>query len=521
MIFNAPVQGFQNQIASSPNAILWIFTPRYFSHQAKRPLLYKFNSQFIDAAEEAVSRMSEQHDAMKLRILASSPHYLSSMTPSQMPQYMINMDPMSSSYTFMMVTNNDNAGIRNMALDNQQIYYGYFIGEPVNPLQHFGNITYNDQAVMMITHKTTINKHRSYSGGFSDKQRFEVMTDIDVLHPHTAGMMTAPNSILRPEDVYSATGDGEDTTISHGDGFLLQNQGNALGVTSKFSVPKRHIHHVLSAVAEARGSMLSDTASGGSFSLGRDTFRSLVEQHLADGTRLSDVGLAVNQTITLGSIRARFTPVINKIDLDYQPKHIPIDQADGSARNVFSSMLSSVIPALMANYMIMDIGFIYDSYTDTFRLFDGKSFATSVPMSQADQVFQINGLIHQLKAEVFPMLKMTRGEFMLHMQCSCGGMTLINLNFLDDEIKTKDVFDVPTILGGLNSPLLGPPDAFNQNALELKSLVESLVETSTDKRMSHYDDRRFGQALLSYDNTTRQPQIPQQPPGSSDNPWNI
>ena len=111
--------------------------------------------------------------------------------------------------------------------------------------------------------------------------------------------------------------------------------------------------------------------------------------------------------------------------------------------------------------------------------------------------------------------------FRSNMQCSCGGISQVNLNFLDDSIITKDIFDVPTILGGLNSSLLGDNTTFDWNAKELGQLIGNLVDTDSDgPPLSHYDDRRFKDSLSRYDST--QPQHPsQQFPQNNNNRWGI
>ena len=520
------VQGFTNMIGGghAPSAVLWIFTPRYISPQSKRPLTYNFNQQFVNAADEAVSRAS-QLDPMQLKLFVSRPQYLSSMYAASVPAYTVDMRQLSASWTFMLVANNDKTGPTgslNSMSDNQILYYGHFIGEPINPLQHMGRQTFDPNAQMIVTHKTIINK-QAVVGGSYERTLHHTMTDVDIIHPAIMGPLTSTGlSLIRPEDLYPATTDGPDMIVmGRPETSLIERQGEPIGITSRLSVPRHNIETVLQSVAEARGAITSDKASGGSnvISLGRDSFRSLVEMNLQDNTRLSmEIGMPTNVLITLSSVIARYNPRIESVRLDRDPRYIPADQTVVHPRNAFSSMLTTIVPAIMAEFLLIDFGFYYNSHTEELKLFD--SCYPVCPMSQESIKFQIVGFIHRLKSDVFPILK-SRGDFILNMQCSCGGISQVNLNFLDDSIITKDIFDVPTILGGLNSSLLGDNTTFDWNAKELGQLIGNLVDTDSDgPPLSHYDDRRFKDSLSRYDST--QPQHPsQQFPQNNNNRWGI
>ena len=115
---------------------------------------------------------------------------------------------------------------------------------------------------------------------------------------------------------------------------------------------------------------------------------------------------------------------------------------------------------------------------------------------------KIVGLMTRLKTEVFPILRANKGEFVLNMHCTSAGITHLNLNFLDDQTHTGDVFDVPTILGGFNSPLIGASQAFDMNANELKCLIGALTDKDSDKPcLGEYDNKRLTRSLNAYDST--------------------
>ena len=532
MFQNTLPQGLANPLGTVTTAALWIFSPRCFSTQAKRPLLYQFSPHFIDAADEAVSRMSEQHNAAQIHTLTSRPEYLTSMFAAARPDYLVDMRGMSSNYTFMLVTVNDKVGpggSMQALSDTQHLYYGYFMSEPFNPNHHLGRTTYDPNSVMVVTHKTTINKASSF-GGLGPQPRLDTMSDIDVVHPKLfCPLFQSSTSLLRPEDLYGSTTDGPDAVVMHPETALLERQENPISVASKLSIPRDNLRQVLNAVAMQKGAMNAEIESGGlgMMPLGRDSYRTGIEMNLQDTAgRLPGTGMSVNGLITLGSVVHRYNPVITPVNVDPAPRYNPADQTTTSPRNAFSSLLTTILPAVMSEFMLLEIGFYYESHTDALQFYDTASTLSPMPMDSMWK--KINGFMHRLKNDVFPILRMTHGEFVLSLQCSCGGISHINLNFLDDMIHNKDVFEVPTILGGLTSPMVGTMNAFDQNATEISKLIGGLVEQDSDKkqtRLNQFDQRRFNQSLIGFDQTMSGPQNtplgPSQLPPDPTNRWNL
>lgn len=533
MFQNTLPQGLASPLGGMSANALWIFSPRVFSQQAKRPLLYQFKPWFVDAADEAVSRMSEQHNASQIHKLTTTPEYLTSIFASARPDYMVDMRGISTNYTFMLVTINDKVGpggSMQALSDTQHLYYGYFIGEPFNPNHHFGRTTYNPDSVMIITHKTTINKASTY-GGRGPQTQLHNMSDLDVIHPRLfCPIVQESTSLLRPEDLYASTTDGPNPVVMHPEAALLERQGDPISVASKLSIPRDNLRQVLNAVAMTKGAINAEIASGGfaTTALGQDSYRTGIEQHLQDNAgRLPGTGMSVNGAVTLGGIVHRYNPTISPVQVDRAPRYNPADQTTTSSKNAFSSMLTTIIPAVMSEFLLLEIGFYYESHTDALQLYD--SAATLSPMGTADMQQKINGFLHRLKSDIFPILRLSHGEFVLSLQCSCGGISHINLNFLDDMTINKDVFEVPTILGGLNSPMIGTIASFDHNAVEISKLIGCLADRDTDQkqdRLGHYDQQRFNTSLIGFDQTmTGTPgssfgtPLPQMPNPS--NRWNL
>jgi hypothetical protein len=526
MFQNNQFQGVPtNPLTSTMSAVLWIISPRQYSQQVKRPLRYNFNGGMIDVADSAVAKMAEQNNPMGIRSLISSPVWLSSMFPDAQG-HTIDMRPLAPKWTFMLMVNNDKSGpggqIRMMS-DNQHLYYGFFVEEPCNINMHMGRQSFNHNAMMIITHKTLINK-TSMLSGWGQKSQYDVMSDVDIIHPMLMGSLTTmPTTLLRPEDLYLNITDDPEPVVMQSTSALLEQQQDPLMVTANLSVPRSNLEKILGAVAGARGSINADIHSGtsNSLALGRDSFRQIVETNLLDNCRTNEMGLSAGSSITLGGVIQRYNPKIETARQDYNPRYDPIDQSTTSARNIFASMLTTTVPALMMEFKLIEISFHYDSYTGAFQLFEETPPATIVVMSDAERQGCVNGFIYRLTAEILPILKMNHGDFHLNMNCSSGGVTHINLNFFDDAISSNEVFEVPTIFGGLNSSLLGGAPTFDNNAREIHGLISGLVETHTDRQppLGFYNEDRFSHALNLYDQGLPDTTLPVVIPSS--NRWQV
>lgn len=536
---------FTPPLGAASNAVLWIFTPRLFSNQAKRPLIYNFDSNFVSAAEEAVSRYAEASDTSKINaIVANKWHLANCVKVSSSADHIVDMSRLRQTYTFMLVTDNDKVGsggvVRAMS-DNRILYYGHFIDEPYNPQNHMGRLTLNPSALLVITHKTLVNKTSSV-GAYGTQSNLMTMSDLDIIHPAYIGSLSYTNpvdpqqakvTLLRPMDLYASSTDGPDTTIMIPDSSLMERQGDAIATSSDLYIPQQHIKKILDATSEAKGSQVAKLTSGRgmtsgfpALNMGRHDWRQLVEQNLNDGACLTvnEFGLPVNRNLQLSSVIQRYNPRIEPVRPNHTPDYNPSDQTTISLKNAFSAMLSSIIPPIMTEHLLVTVSFEYNSHTNQLKLFDGKdSIATICPMHPEHTRQQVVGFIHRLKNDVFPIIRSNNGEFILNMFCSRGSVTYLNLNFMDEIAVNSDVFEVPTILGGLTSNMVGTTSLFTRNATELSHLIGNMVEHDTDRRpyLSDLDNNQFNQNLLSYDSTTGNQSTSSSIIPSETNRWNL
>lgn len=507
---NVPQWG-SHSIGGSSSAVLYLFSPRQFSNQAKRPFLYKFDGNFIPEAMDAISHKVSTQSGARINAMTANPMYLTSMVPGMMPDHMVNMKTMAEFWTFMLVVNNDKPNVgqftRSMS-DNLQIYYGYFQNEPINPLSHFGRDTLNHEAVLLVTHKTIVNKS-IYQRDTGTGVRIDTMADIDSIPAATMAYLSDRQTVtMRPDDLYKSMS-MEPTGMCvaiHDEGRLLANSSGSIDIHSRLSVPKNNIQKILDGVADTMSSIQTEASHGAVTNLGTDTFTMLLEQNLSDNSRSIDHGLPTDILLHLSYVLQRYNPAIQRVDLPFNQPYDVQDQSSGSAKNAFSSMLAAVMPVIMTDYTLAQISFRYVSYLDEFQIY-GVSPMTPMPDYMTKQ--RVNNFIFRMRKEIFPILKLQHGDFDLNINCDSTSVTHINLNFEADNIKTKEIFEVPTILGGFNSPLIGSSDMADYNAKELTGLITSIHEEDRDVALGHYDINSYNQALASYDANAYKPQSTQ------------
>lgn len=501
-------------IGGNSSAIIHLFSPRAFSNQSKRPINYNFNGKFVVDALDAVQYSANNGmNGIKIDTMLSNPCNMTTMVPSTMPDYTLNMDNFRYKWTFMLVVNNDKGtpqnSIRSMA-DNLQLYYGYFNEEPINPQMHLGKLTPNPNATLMVTHRTIINKSPFMSPTYGQGHRHDVVADVDIVPSRTFGYLAdKPVKLIRPEDLYESFGSdfqGDLMTI-HSEQDLLANREGHVAINSKLNLPKTNLKRVMEAISSTQATMQADSYSGRFTSLDVTAYDTLLHSNLQDTTQNINIGLSMNIILTFGHILSRYKPVVNRVNLAINPLYDQGNQSDGSAKNVFSSMLVNMIPPIMSDFMLANVIFKYDSYADKTmigtRAFELEKYATIINLTPEETHSRIQSFIHVLKRDIFPILTMSRGDFNLYMNCDATSMSHVILNFRDDMMDTS-VFEVPTLLGGLNTGLVSTVGTSDHNAKELRNLMQYLQEDdSTDKPANTFDQNTFHRALqLTHDNTT-------------------
>ena len=206
-----------------------------------------------------------------------------------------------------------------------------------------------------------------------------------------------------------------------------------------------------------------------------------------------------DEPISIGQLYARFGQAldIQVIVPNETPNYGLSDPLQVTKRNIFTSLISSSIPSLLADYAVADVRFRYASYLrpdspdglfcangekGCFKWFD---FGGLYQMSPGQQKSTIAMLESALRKTVFSIVESECGEFDVLVSCSLIGSTLVNLNLKDESSLFEDGYvETNNLLGGINSPLVGTSSDLSQNSQQMHGVIADICSPETSGVMS-------------------------------------
>ena len=509
---------------TSSNAQLWIFSPKNMPQQVRRAHLYNFNPQFITEVGDRVS----QALTMGSNLLTTSMMHGSQLAPSAiMPCATgtpVNLSVFSELWSFMLLLDLIRGSRLSMGMlapgqhvpfDMRFIYVGYCSEEPVNPMNH-GNMTptLNPMVTMIVTHHTAINQEHQIdaSGGIA---RINTMADLDLIPRHIVPQVSVadttgriqPNYLLTPDNLIRSTSiqaDGQAVVFDGTESQITPSTSNT-PVVAALNSPRHHTSDIVRGVASAvmhttsamavGGGPMDDYLMPGGPSLMEpniDSFHSVVQSNYSSNSSNAAIPFCpIDHTrpFTLGELTRQY-PSLKIVDCR-QPKQSAWDTVPQNAphvTNIFSSMLSTTIPVLLANQGLAQIAFRYRSRSLTnaivatvpapdCELYDIAAFI-QMPPNMLSAKFKL--FIDHLQTTVFPTLLLAAGEFDLTMYSSVAGTSLINLMFLDTPSLSQQgaYYEAANALGGLMSPMIGCTNEHHHNTIQLANLVGALAPSN-------------------------------------------
>ena len=500
---NGPTGVNNVSLTDRTNAILYLFSPRQFFPQVKRPLVYNFSQSFIGAASEAMVSAVSSNDRRPIDSLLYNPKVLACAMPASDHTTFLDLRPFSDLWTFMLIVDNDRLpntfGITSTLDNSRVIYYGYCLEEPQNPIAHFGQNSINPNAQMIVTHKTKINRMSSV-GAYDTTELVRTTGDVDIVMPNQFELVTNNELYMtRPQDLdqYMAT-DMEGWSIATiGEQQTIRNTPDPISIDTDLGLPRNNLQDLLVGVANAYDNVSMKEYSGPLYPtldpiLGADTLTSAIQQNLHRPPTITG-GLNEGDLITIGSVIARYNPRIQPVTPE--PIGFTIaDQSQITPNIIFSSLLSSAVPTILANCAMVNFGFIYNSYYDKFEV---KVADPLLAISDSERTLRIRTIMTNLKQTIFPMIK-ERSDFEIEGYFEVGGVSHCIINFLCDMIKNKDFYTVPSILGGFNNSLMGNAHIANNNSLQFNSLMHALCDADRSVPTSLDMERQFQEGLMRH-----------------------
>lgn len=461
-------------------ALLFLYRPRMVHNHFKRPLAYSFNNEFIENTVTQLHQNSINAVNRSVNTVAAASCVKPSIngTPLRTSEYSYN-------WTFAIIIDTPMTVNR---MPMRAIYYGVCQDEPIsNQASATPDKFLNAACGMIVTRKTVMTKRDGIYG--STAPSFAVVSDTEVSpYDDTVwnGDRTYNNFFML--DTSSVASTLSDSDISDGETTMVVDDSRSLNAErtfvfpSKLTIPKTHTTEILRCMSNK----LDDITYGSVSGEVRSELSALSSSELFTNDVLDDM---INQrNYDLSSSKAIYTSMGNGLPdffylsvvmSTYAPEVILLDatpvrgdvipQDLSTINNVYSSMLSSSVPAYISNVGLSSVGFSYKSATDEATLYHIDSITDD---SQVVLKHKWNNLLRLLKSEIFNILLVNGGHFELTMMVNVSDVTAIRLNFNDfTKLAVDSVYQENTILGGIVSSVIGDKSALLNNTSELNTLI--------------------------------------------------
>lgn len=489
------------QLGQTKENVLYIFTPRKWGNQARRPLQYNFSeNSFQENAQKAIHEANTAYGSARGSIerLLANDTSLNSALPSAGAQNIYNLDHLSDNYTFVLVTHQKRNQLQkaSFTLPGSQmiVYYGYFVDEPLNMTLHGANPTPNPQAALVVTHQTTVSESFTY-GQQGQKRRIDTKSDEDVIDPATmTALSTHDLYYMGPDVLYSSVGpmSAENTymdTLGIDSKLNPANMG-IVRSSSMMQLPHENVKHVLNAAAQTQDTIVSSSEIGTMPTegfLSHNHYTDILASNLSSGTMHTNIGGLDNNSVhTLQRIKDMFDPII-------QPNVIPqtqyfdtLDQTVRSPDTIYNSFLTTCVPIYLAKASLSSLSFSYDSASGNKMIHNAEPM---VPMTNDELHRKVKSAFTMIETHVLRIIKQQRDDYEMVGNFACGGVSHSQIHFHCDMIKPDAYFEMPGIFGGINSMLVGDREVTEHNGIELARLVNTFDDTDQplvhDTRTTH------------------------------------
>lgn len=476
--------------------ILYVFTPRKWGTQTRRPLTYNFSADnFQEMAQRAIYEASTSYGSSRGNIdyLLASDFGKNVAIPASGNATSYNLDYLSENYTFVMVTHSTRNQMQNASFtlpgSKMTIHHGYFIDEPLNMTLNSTNPTPNLNAQLVITHRTSVTESLTY--GQQGQQRHLSSTDHDVINPDIMNAFSSNDTYyMAPHILHRTVG----PTTPEGNYFTTLDLDSKLDPSSMQSsiesstmmqVPHENVKHVLSAAAQTQDTVVASSElnmTPHDDMLLNSSYQDVLAANLSEGTtHTSSIGnIDTNTVYTLQHIRNLYDPIIQPIVIPKTQYFETLDQTVTSPSTVYNSFLTTCVPVYLAKASISSLSFSYESTYGNRKIHNSEPM---VPMSNDELRRKVNSALSMIETYILKVIKHQRDDFEMVGNFACGGVSHSQIHFYCDNIRENAYFEMPGIFGGINSMLVGNENIATHNGFELAQLMTSLDDS--DKPMVH------------------------------------
>ncbi len=517
MNYNIPsnVVGFGIQTGltniSNVKALMYVFAPQRFGMQARRPMQYSFNDQFINRIGELGSQYAATSGNLNVSQhidkIMMTPHGYTATRPSLDANVVVNIDQLSdnnSGATFVLITEGEpvTSIIQKATMDfstfspgllrnTRIIYTGYFLNEPFFSPDNI-KITPNPHAQLIITHKVVMDKSDTV-GSFGTTDRLIIGGDNYIIPNVLSLISNQPVRSLTPSALVSGSEPQPNGFMPLvGDYFALQPTSNPVPIDSSLMNPHNNISSLIKNIFTTQSDLMfeqHDTASNYQTRMsvlgnGYDAFATKFQTNVMPMDTTQEFGMSENSVITMQYLDQRFpgdTLQIKPMGFTTGGMFSVQDQLSPTDRNMLSDVIVNSGISIMGKLGISEIKFDFDSVIcDTDG--DGYSvwhFGMAWPVQDSSPI--VASFKHIMRQRIFPIIKNMRGDFRVSVSLNTLTVCDVILNFYSDTASNRVVdapYRVPTIAGGLVTNMFGNEQAFLNNLTNMNLLVQSATDSS-------------------------------------------
>ena len=517
----------QDLLQNTHRAILYVFAPfaRQFGDVALRPLEYRIDENLTDKIRQTldIHRRESIDSSALLRNLESSVNLSEYMTTSTVPDMVLRASRLNEYFRFILIFTDNNrnaihAGTYTGDNGNQirWIYSGFFLEEPFNFKtfrDHRHSLNLNAHGI--ITHKTKLNLITRY-GAHGGQTNIDTRSSENILNGEIASGLIIPTrqnqstsiNIMDPMSCFNSQGMGSRSSFMSTPTInsSLALQPGSAQFADTFERPNENVSKIISGLMTAQDHQLRQQhynrhqhAIADDIGFGEELFENKLGNYfnIPRSSNQSLFDFDVNQNLTLGHIDKIVNHELQVIPLikNRPEMYETADQFASNYRAQFSSLIAMVLPSMMNAIGINAIDFAYEivrTRGTVQKQFPVFSRETTWPMQ--DQA-QVNGMVRALQCEldegIFRTIFETVGDFSVTVNANATGFTTVVLNLVGQGSPIDPTpFEVPSVLGGMVSPIIGSDVINNENYHKISELA-SLVRESNNTSSYNESDHEF------------------------------
>lgn len=506
--FDRPEKNRRGVFNSKNNAILVLMEPitKQFNDVGYRPMLYNFDEGALAQHGEDLmlksSRGSHSVNEMAASLFKNI-DAASSMIPSLNVDSVFRASKLNDSYRFVLILTSDprerlasNSRIlnRNARGKTRRIYSGVCIGEPISRGMFRTDKRLNPECQLKIMRKVVTEITHEDGARGSSTQLTSRFAD-EIINPDMVRDLRSSRDtsleLLLPERISQGIVASDDQ-ISSAPGLAtdISDEKEEIVFSNLLENPRNHVD----TLARAFTLMVDEKAAGDRLGHRRDSAWDIDNEHSLEmrttafqnylhvptSGLIDEADLDVHDTITMEDIDERFDPEVIEFGLEDALLYDTADHRERSTINQYSYLIAIITPTILSSLGLNDIHFIYEVEkrrgqihpSERFRI---KHIEPVYEVSNAELEDMERAFRSEMRKSCLDHIFATIGDFHLVCECDVTGFTTIRLNPVEAGMRCEVDFEIPTLLGGNISPMIGSEVDSASNTDSLVNVWQTLL----------------------------------------------